>query len=104
MDFDLTEDQATIRDAVRELAGKFDEQYWVEKDGAHEFPPTEFYDAFAKGGWLGITTPEAYGGHGMASPRLDPAGGSRRVRCGHERREFDAPVDLRDAPGDRARL
>ncbi|GCE41226.1 acyl-CoA/acyl-ACP dehydrogenase [Rhodococcus sp. USK10] len=64
MDFDLTEDQATIRDAVRELAGKFDEQYWVEKDGAHEFP-TEFYDAFAKGGWLGITTPEAYGGHGM---------------------------------------
>ncbi|MBV6755059.1 acyl-CoA dehydrogenase family protein [Rhodococcus opacus] len=64
MDFDLTEDQATIRDAVRELAGKFDEQYWVEKDSAHEFP-TEFYDAFAKGGWLGITTPEAYGGHGM---------------------------------------
>ncbi|MEN0133561.1 MAG: acyl-CoA dehydrogenase family protein [Rhodococcus sp. (in: high G+C Gram-positive bacteria)] len=64
MDFDLTEDQTTIRDAVRELAGKFDEQYWVEKDSAHEFP-TEFYDAFAKGGWLGITTPEAYGGHGM---------------------------------------
>ena len=64
MDLDLTDDQATIRDAVRELAGKFDEQYWVEKDGAHEFP-TEFYDAFAKGGWLGITTPEAYGGHGM---------------------------------------
>ncbi|MDV7241543.1 MULTISPECIES: acyl-CoA dehydrogenase family protein [Rhodococcus] len=64
MDFDLTEDQATIREAVRELAGKFDEQYWVEKDSEHEFP-TEFYDAFAKGGWLGITTPEAYGGHGM---------------------------------------
>ncbi|MGQ4600948.1 acyl-CoA dehydrogenase family protein [Nocardia sp. R6R-6] len=64
MDFDLTEDQQTIRDAVRELAGKFDEQYWVEKDSAHEFP-TEFYDAFAKGGWLGITTPEEYGGHGL---------------------------------------
>jgi acyl-CoA dehydrogenase len=64
VDFDLTEDQATIRDAVRELAGKFDEQYWVEKDSEHEFP-TEFYDAFAKGGWLGITTPEEYGGHGM---------------------------------------
>lgn len=64
MDFDLTEDQQTIRDAVRELAGKFDEQYWVEKDEAHEFP-TEFYNAFAKGGWLGITTPEEYGGHGL---------------------------------------
>jgi acyl-CoA dehydrogenase len=36
----------------------------VEKDGAHEFP-TEFYDAFARGGWLGITTPEEYGGHGL---------------------------------------
>lgn len=64
MDFDLTEDQATIRDAVRELAGKFDDQYWLEKDSEHEFP-TEFYDAFATGGWLGITTPEEYGGHGM---------------------------------------
>jgi acyl-CoA dehydrogenase len=64
VDFDLTDDQATIRDAVRELAGKFDEQYWAEKDAAHEFP-TEFYDTFAKGGWLGITTPEAYGGHGL---------------------------------------
>lgn len=64
MDFDLTEDQATIRDAVRGLAGKFDDQYWLEKDSEHEFP-TEFYDAFAQGGWLGITTPEEYGGHGM---------------------------------------
>lgn len=64
MDFELTEDQITIRDAVRELAGKFDETYWLEKDGEHEFP-TEFYNAFAKGGWLGITTPEEYGGHGL---------------------------------------
>ncbi|GAB3379510.1 acyl-CoA dehydrogenase family protein [Amycolatopsis echigonensis] len=64
MDFELTEDQATIRKAVAELAGKFDDQYWLEKDAAHEFP-AEFYDAFAKGGWLGITTPEEYGGHGF---------------------------------------
>lgn len=64
VDFDLTEDQQTIRQAVRELAGRFDDQYWMEKDAAHEFP-SEFYDEFAKGGWLGITTPEEYGGHGM---------------------------------------
>lgn len=63
MDFELTEDQATIRNAVAELAGKFSDQYWLDKDAAHEFP-TEFYDAFARGGWLGITTPEEYGGHG----------------------------------------
>ncbi|NKQ51899.1 acyl-CoA/acyl-ACP dehydrogenase [Amycolatopsis sp. K13G38] len=64
MDFELTEDQATIRAAVAELAGKFGDEYWLDKDEAHEFP-TEFYDAFAKGGWLGITTPEEYGGHGF---------------------------------------
>ncbi|MCX4096712.1 acyl-CoA dehydrogenase family protein [Nocardia sp. alder85J] len=63
MDFELTEDQVTIRDAVAELAAKFDDQYWQEKDAEHEFP-TEFYNAFATGGWLGITTPEKYGGHG----------------------------------------
>jgi len=64
MDFELTEDQATIRDAVRDLAGKFDDQYWREHDRDHAFP-TEFYDALASGGWLGITTPEEYGGHGF---------------------------------------
>jgi acyl-CoA dehydrogenase len=64
VDFELTEDQVTIRRAVAELAGKFDDQYWMEKDAAHEFP-AEFYQAFADGGWLGITTPEEYGGHGF---------------------------------------
>jgi acyl-CoA dehydrogenase len=63
VEFTLTEDQITIRDAVTELAGKFDDHYWAAKDAAHEFP-REFYDAFAQGGWLGITTPEEYGGHG----------------------------------------
>ena len=64
MDFEPTEDQATIRKAVAELAARFDDQYWMEKDLAHEFPD-EFYKAFADGGWLGITTPEKYGGHGF---------------------------------------
>ena len=64
MDFELTEDQATIRSAAAELAAKFDDRYWLEKDEAHEFP-TEFYDTFARAGWLGITTPAEYGGHGF---------------------------------------
>ena len=64
MDFDLTEDQATIRKAVAELAAEYDDQYWSEKDENHEFP-TEFYDTFAQAGWLGITTPEEYGGAGF---------------------------------------
>jgi acyl-CoA dehydrogenase len=64
MDFTLTEDQELIRKAVAELARNFDDAYWMDKDQAHEFP-TEFYDAIARGGWLGLTVPEEYGGHGL---------------------------------------
>jgi acyl-CoA dehydrogenase len=64
VDFTLSEDQQTIQKAVAGLAARFDDQYWMEKDQAHEFP-TEFYGAFAEGGWLGITTPEEYGGSGF---------------------------------------
>lgn len=64
MNFDLTEDQVMILAAVAELAGGFDDEYWADKDATAAFP-WEFYDAFADGGWLGITIPEAYGGHGL---------------------------------------
>ena len=64
MDFELTDDQSTIRAAVRELAARFDDRYWMERDAAHEFPDA-FYRAFAAAGWLGITTPAEYGGHGF---------------------------------------
>ncbi|PYE16362.1 acyl-CoA dehydrogenase [Williamsia limnetica] len=64
MNFELTEDQELIRKSVAELASRFDDQYWMEKDLAHEFPK-EFYKAIADGGWLGMTMPEEYGGHGL---------------------------------------
>lgn len=64
MDFELTDDQELIRRSVAELARKFDDHYWMEKDQAHEFP-TEFYQAIAQGGWLGMTIPAEYGGHGL---------------------------------------
>lgn len=64
MNFELTEDQAAIRKAAAELAARFDDRYWMDRDAAHEFP-AEFYQAFADGGWLGITTPRQYGGHGF---------------------------------------
>lgn len=64
MNFELTEDQQLIRKSVAELSARFDDHYWMEKDQAHEFP-TEFYDAIAAGGWLGMTIPEEYGGHGL---------------------------------------
>ena len=64
MDFELTEDQETIRKAVAGLLRDFDDRYWMEKDRDHEFP-AEFYAAVAHGGWLGLTIPEEYGGHGL---------------------------------------
>src|SRR5271166_6743388 len=64
MNFELTDDQQLIRKSVAELASKFDDHYWMEKDQAHEFPH-EFYQAIAGGGWLGMTIPEEYGGHGL---------------------------------------
>ncbi len=64
MDFDLTEDQRAIADAVKDLSSSFDGQYWRNKDAEHAFP-WEFYNAFAEAGWLGIAIPEAYDGGGM---------------------------------------
>ncbi|MGY0499571.1 acyl-CoA dehydrogenase family protein [Nocardia sp. FBN12] len=64
MHFDLSEDQELIRSTVAQLCRKFDDQYWLEHDRDHEFP-TEFYRAIASGGWLGITIPTEYGGHGL---------------------------------------
>jgi acyl-CoA dehydrogenase len=64
MDFQLTEEQLSLRAAVRELARAFDDEYWARCDEKHEFP-WAFYDAFAKAGWLGIAIPERYGGGGL---------------------------------------
>lgn len=57
-----TEDE--IRRAVRELAGRFDDDYWARLDEAGEFP-WDFYRAFADAGWLGIAIPQQYGGAGL---------------------------------------
>jgi acyl-CoA dehydrogenase len=64
MDFELTEDQESLRRAVRDLASRFPDSYWAERDARHEFP-WEFYEAFAQAGWLGIAIPEEYGGAGQ---------------------------------------
>ena len=64
MDFALTPDQLAVRDAVQKVCAGFDDDYWLEHDSSAEFP-TEFYDAVADGGWLGIAMPEKYGGAGL---------------------------------------
>jgi acyl-CoA dehydrogenase len=64
MDFALSEAQAEIRRQVTALARGFDWGYWREKDRKAEYP-TEFVQAFADAGWLGLAIPEAYGGAGL---------------------------------------
>jgi acyl-CoA dehydrogenase len=64
VDFDLTEEQRAIQQAVRAVVHKFDADYWLERDDDGEFPHA-FHAAMAEAGWLGITMPEAYGGAGL---------------------------------------
>ncbi|GAA2898243.1 acyl-CoA dehydrogenase family protein [Pseudonocardia halophobica] len=64
MHFELSTDQEDLRRAARELARSFSDEYWAERDEKCEFP-WEFYEAFAKGGWLGIAIPTEYGGGGL---------------------------------------
>ncbi|OWJ79633.1 acyl-CoA dehydrogenase family protein [Haematobacter genomosp. 1] len=64
MDFALTEEQEAIRASVAGICSRFDDAYWLKRDREGGFPH-DFYDALAREGWLGICTPEAYGGAGL---------------------------------------
>ncbi|WAM12239.1 acyl-CoA dehydrogenase family protein [Rhodococcus sp. JS3073] len=63
-DFDNESNIEIVRKATRELARKFDNNYWLDKDNKHEYP-WDFIKAFADGGWLGAMIPEEYGGIGL---------------------------------------
>jgi acyl-CoA dehydrogenase len=64
MDFQLSAQQLEIRAAVMRQCTDFGDDYWLDHDRRHAFPK-DFYDALAKGGWLGIAQPVAYGGAGL---------------------------------------
>jgi len=64
MDFELTEAQQALADAVTKLCSPFDAAYWRKCDQEGQFPEA-FVQAVAEGGWLGIAMPEAYGGSGQ---------------------------------------
>ena len=64
MNFDLTEEQISIRTAVEQICTRFPDEYWLEKDRNGGFPH-DFHKAFADAGWLGIAMPEEYGGAGL---------------------------------------
>ncbi len=64
MDFTQSDDQRSIRAAIRELCAKFPDAYWRELDRKREYPD-EFVAALTKGGWLGALIPTEYGGAGL---------------------------------------
>ncbi len=64
MNFDLTNEQRQIREAVGQLCADFGDDYWLAKDSEGGFPH-DFHAAFAKAGWLGIAMPAEFGGAGL---------------------------------------
>jgi acyl-CoA dehydrogenase len=64
MDFSLTPEQESIRDAIGKICEQFGDDYWLRKDKEGGFP-SELHQALARAGWLGIAMPEAYGGSGL---------------------------------------
>jgi len=64
MNFDLSDDQQQIVQAIERLCAPFDADYWRARDQAGEFPH-DFHRALADAGWLGIAMPAEYGGAGL---------------------------------------
>lgn len=64
MDFSITPEQQSIREAVLRICEKFDADYWLQKDRHGGFP-LDFHAAIAEAGWLGICMPQEYGGAGL---------------------------------------
>jgi acyl-CoA dehydrogenase len=59
-----TEHLRAIREGVRAVVSRFDDDYWLARDDDGVFPHA-FHQAMAEGGWLGITMPVEYGGAGL---------------------------------------
>ena len=64
MNFEFTEQQESIREAISRICNQFGDDYWLARDQDGQFPD-EFVKAITEGGWLGIAMPEAYGGAGL---------------------------------------
>jgi acyl-CoA dehydrogenase len=64
MNFEFSEQQLAIQDAVSRICRNFGEDYWLERDTDGNFPE-EFVRAITEGGWLGIAMPEEFGGAGL---------------------------------------
>ena len=60
----MAEQLISIREGVRALCRKYDENYWLELDRTQSYP-TEFVLELTASGYLGAMIPEEYGGSGL---------------------------------------
>ena len=63
MDFKLTEEQALVRNNMREFAERYVDPIAAEID-ENSRHPEELFRKLAEGGWMGIPIPQQYGGAG----------------------------------------
>lgn len=64
MSYVESEEQQILRKQVAELGRSYGREYYVEKSKAGE-PPTELWADVARHGFVGVNTPEEYGGGGL---------------------------------------
>jgi acyl-CoA dehydrogenase len=64
MNFEFSEQQLSIQEAVSKICRDFGDDYWLARDTDGHFPE-EFVHAITEGGWLGIAMPEEFGGSGL---------------------------------------
>ncbi|KAJ5924997.1 hypothetical protein N7454_007636 [Penicillium verhagenii] len=60
-DPDLSDSQRIVRESIAKICSDFPDEYWARVDQSNTFP-TDFCDAIAQQGWLGICLPQRYGG------------------------------------------
>jgi alkylation response protein AidB-like acyl-CoA dehydrogenase len=65
----ISPEQADLRDAVRQVAGKYGHKYFVDCATSHK-EPTELYEELGAAGFLGVHLPEDYGGGGAGLVEL----------------------------------
>ena len=65
----ISPEQADLRDAVRQVAGKYGHKYFVDCATSHK-EPTELYEELGAAGFLGVHLPEEYGGGGAGLAEL----------------------------------
>jgi crotonobetainyl-CoA:carnitine CoA-transferase CaiB-like acyl-CoA transferase/alkylation response protein AidB-like acyl-CoA dehydrogenase len=103
MDFALSANQESIRDAVARICSRFDDAYWLKKDKEGGYP-ADFHMALAEAGWLGICIPEEVWRLGARHHRRrDHDARHLGVRCRHVRRLGRAHERVRAQSGGRVR-